>query len=42
MGKYDIPRYPPNFIFIDLDLANFNKSRDLKKSARDILFDNLV
>jgi|SRR6185437_5482241 len=26
-----IIRYPPNFIFIDLDLANFSKYKDSKK-----------
>ena len=29
--KYDIIRYPPNFIFVDLDLENFKKYKNPKK-----------
>ena len=36
-----IVRYPPNFIFIDLDLANFSKHKDSKKGLDGVLKNTL-
>jgi hypothetical protein len=36
-----IVRYPPNFIFIDLDLANFLKYNDSKKTLDSVLKNTL-
>jgi hypothetical protein len=35
--KYDIIRYPPNFIFIDLDLQNFKRYKDPRKMLDNTL-----
>ena len=35
--KYDIIRYPPNFIFIDLDLENFKKYKNPRKMLYETL-----
>lgn len=39
--KYDMPRYPPNFLFFDLDLTNFIKYKDPKKMLDRTLKDTL-
>jgi|SRR6476660_1159976 len=32
--KYDLIRQPPNFIFIDIDVSNFLKYKDPKKTIK--------
>jgi hypothetical protein len=39
--KYCILRHPPNFIFIDLDLANFSKYKNPRKMLDKVLEDTL-
>ncbi len=39
--KYDLIRQPPSFIFIDLDLFNFSKYKDPKKTLDGVLKNTL-
>jgi hypothetical protein len=39
--KYDMIRQPPNFIFIDLDISNFSKHKDPKKTLDKVLKNTL-
>lgn len=39
--KYDMIRQSPNFIFVDLDLANFSKYKDPKKTLYKVLKNTL-